>query len=306
VRQALAQGLTVRASDLLPPDPRLAGACDQIQADLLDPAACQQACRGVACVVHAAARQHHSDPPKLGRERFFRQNVEMTRNIADAAEGSDVGQLIFVSSDMVYGLPRHKPFDETDIPHPIGPYGRSKLESERVCCAKRGAGMIVTIFRPRLIVGPGRLGILVRLFDRIRAAKSIPLIGNGANRYQMVSVADVAHAVMLAIERQPNGVYNLGSEDVPSEAELLAGVARRAGSSSGLIPTPARLTKAALWVLHAFRLAPLVPEQFCIAAEDYVLDTSAARRDLGWMPRFNDLEMLWQAYQQYVGGGRAA
>jgi dTDP-glucose 4,6-dehydratase len=300
VRQALARGWPVRASDLLPPDPALSDACEQVQVDLLDPDACREACQGVERVVHSAARQHHSHPPRFGREAFFHQNVVMTRHLADAAEAAGVRQLIHVSSDMVYGVPRHGAFREGDPPHPIGPYGRSKLESEQVCAAKRTRGMKVTILRPRLIVGPGRLGILTRLFDRIRAAKVIPLIGNGRNRYQMVSVTDVARAVLLAVQKEADGVYNLGSADVPSEVELLAEVTRRAGSSSGVIPTPAWLAQATLWVLHALRIAPLVPEQFRIASEDYILDTSAARRDLGWTPRYNDTEMLWQAYQRYA------
>ena len=259
-------------------------------------------CEGAERVVHSAALQHHDHPPKLGREAFFQRNVTMTRNLADAAEAAGVRHIVCVSSDMVYGVPRHGRFREADIPHPIGPYGRSKLASEQVCLAKRARGMKVTILRPRLIVGPGRLGILTKLFNRIRAGKSIPLIGNGRNRYQMVGVGDVASAALLALEKEPDAIFNLGSSDVPTVEALLESVARRAGSPSKVIRTPRALTEAALWVLHAFRLAPLVPEQFRIAGVDYVLDTTAAKEVLGWSPRFNDTEMLWQAYQRWAGG----
>ncbi len=130
----------------------------------------------------------------------------------------------------------------------------------------------------------------------------IPLIGNGKNRYQMVSVSDVAEAVTLALQKQPDAILNLGSADVPTTQALVDYVARRAGSASRIVRTPKFLVEAVLSVLHAFRIAPLVPEQFRIAGVDYVLDTAAAEKELGWSPRFNDTEMLWQAYQQYVLG----
>jgi nucleoside-diphosphate-sugar epimerase len=290
----------LRGTDLLnhgPEDTR-----EYVQADLRDPSACRRLCKGVDTVVHTAALQHHSRPPKIGKETFFWQNVEMSRNIADAAEAAGVQQIIFVSSDMVYGIPRHGPFRESDTPNPIGPYGRSKLASEQACLAKRCAGIKVTVFRPRLIVGPGRLGVLTKLFDRIRAGKSVPLIGDGRNRYQMVSVWDVANAILLAVQKKSDGVFNLGSSPVPTVAALINHVARRAGSPSRVIRTPRLITEAVLWMLYFLRVGPLVPEQFRIAAVDYVLDTSAAQTQLGWSPRFDDVEMLWQAYERYVNG----
>jgi dTDP-glucose 4,6-dehydratase len=268
---------------------------------LLDPDACRTACVGVTTIVHTAALQHHSSPPRVGRERFFSANVTMTRNLVGAAVLAGVRHIVFVSSDMVYGVPPGRPLCESDSPRPIGPYGRSKLASERVCEAARASGLTVTILRPRLIVGPGRLGVLTRLFDRIRAGKSVPMLGDGGNRYQMVGVADVAAACIAAIERPIDGTFNLGSSDPPHVRTLLDELCRRADTGSRVSRLPLLPAHAALWTLHAMRIAPLVPEQFRIAAVDYVLDTTAARRDLEWTPKLNDTEMLWQAYLTYCG-----
>ena len=177
VRQVIDKGWSVGGVDLTPQGESLSR-CKVVVIDLRDPAACGEICTGYDAVVHTAAVQHHDNPPKFGRERFFGQNAEMTRHCVDAAAEQGVRHFVCISSDMVYGIPRHGPFRETDTPVPIGPYGRSKLESERLCEAKRSGGMTVTILRPRLIVGPGRLGILTKLFDRIRAGKSVPLIGD--------------------------------------------------------------------------------------------------------------------------------
>ncbi|MBI5863038.1 MAG: NAD-dependent epimerase/dehydratase family protein, partial [Planctomycetes bacterium] len=152
-----------------------------------------------------------------------------------------------------------------------------------------------------LIIGPGRLGVLKRLFDCVKSGKRVPMIGDGGNRYQMVAVADVADACVCAIERRASGVFNLGSADPPCVRNLLGDLCRRAGSGGRPMPTPAWAVTAALWGLHSVRLSPLVPEQFRIAPVDYVLDIAAAREELGWTPKFGDMEMLWQAYQTYCG-----
>ncbi len=277
-----------------------AGAFERIQGDLRDWQVCAQACVGVKALVHAAAVQHHSGVPRWGREAFFLANVRMTEPLVAAAIAAGVRQIVLVSSDMVYGMPIKTPVPETHTPRPIGPYGRSKLASEGVCLQARAAGVCVTILRPRLIVGPGRLGVLKRLFDRIRENLPVPMLGRGENRYQMVAVSDVASACRCALQRMRDGVFNLGSQDPPPVRELLGELIRRARSTSSLRVLPASLANAGLWALHSVRLAPLVPEQFRIASVDYVLDTRRAQEQLGWQPQQNDLEMLWQAYQTYA------
>lgn len=254
-------------------------------------------------VVHCAAVQYHDRVPAWSREAHFHQNVAAGAALAAAAEAAGVTRIVYVSSDMAYGVPDTSPLPETYECRPAGPYGRSKLECERNVCAARERGARAAILRPRLIIGPGRLGVLRPLFDRVRAGRAIPLIGAGKNRYQMVAVADVSSACVLCLRRSADGVFNLGSSQPPTVRELLAELCARAGSRSRLVPLPAALVRTALRGLDLFSLAPLAPEQYRLAAVDCVLDTSAARRVLGWQPRHTDIDMLWQAYLAYAHGG---
>lgn len=300
VGQLTAPGVPVRGLDLRPME-SMVGA-ESIVGDLLDPIVCARTCAGVRTIVHTAARQYHSDVPRWGRRRFFDANREMTRNLVDAAVAAGAAHLVFISSDMVYGLPHGRPFTESDDPRPIGPYGASKLASEAICAAARDHGLRVTIFRPRLIIGPGRLGVLKKLFDRIRAGLSVPMLGDGRNRYQMVAVSDVVTACRLAIEKPIDAMLNLGSANPPTVRTLLESLCERAESNSRPRALPGCIARAGLWSLHAFRVAPLSPEQFRIADVDYVLDTSHATQLLGWRPRYSDADMLWSAYETYVSG----
>jgi dTDP-glucose 4,6-dehydratase len=54
--------------------------------------------------------------------------------------------------------------------------------------------MNISMFRPRLIIGPGRLGILEKLFKLIDMNLPVPMIGSGKNPYQFISVFDCAEA----------------------------------------------------------------------------------------------------------------
>ena len=70
--------------------------------------------------------------------------------------------------------------------------------------------MNISLFRPRLIIGPGRLGILEKLFKLIDWNLPVPMIGSGRNPYQFISVFDCAEAARLAWKAGvPNEAHSL-------------------------------------------------------------------------------------------------
>jgi dTDP-glucose 4,6-dehydratase len=97
----------------------------------------------------------------------------------------------------------------------------------------------------------------------------------------------------------PNTAYNLGSDDPPPVRKLLADLIRHAGSRSILLPTPAWAVKRTLDVLDMINRPLMDPEQYLIADEICILDTTKAKRELGWAPRYNDSDMLAAAYSEY-------
>lgn len=290
-------GVRVRGADLRAPDGILPPDLESVTGDLRDPTICACACEDAAAVVHTAGVQYGDGVPWLGRAGGFRPNEQLARSLCEAAASAGVRQVVFLSSDMVYGLPRGRAVRESDDPRPLGPYGRSKLAAERILADAHG--LCVTILRPRLILGPGRLGALKRLFERIEANRPIPILGDGRNRYQMIHVDDVVQACCLALERPQAGVFNLGSTDPPRVRDLLLSLCERAQSRSQLRALPAWPARIALHALDWLGLSPLAPEQFRIAHADYVLDTTRMREVYGWSPRHADVESLCEAYDAY-------
>ena len=251
-------------------------------------------------VINMAANQYHTKVPK-NREEYFRSvNTEGTRNLLAMMENKGCTKYIMFSTDMTYGKPQYLPVDTKHPQNPFGPYGQSKLLSEQICREYRAKGMNITIFRPRMIMGLGRAGILLKLFKLIDQNLPVPTVGNGHNHYQMISVFDCVSAVLCAIDKGiPNKEYNLGSENAPDVRSLLQNTIRQAGKHSFVLPTPGKLVKAVLRLLDNIGLTLMYPEQFMIADEEYILDISETKEDLVWQPKYNDADMLAEAYKMY-------
>ena len=253
-------------------------------------------------LINLAANQYHTKVPKNRHAYFFNTNTVGTKNILTVMEEKGCKKLIQFTTDMTYGKPQYLPVDINHPQNPFGPYGESKKACEDICREFRKKGIDITIFRPRMINGPGRLGILVKLFKLIDLSLPVPTIGNGKNHYQMISVFDCVSAILCAIEKGiPNGEYNLGSASSPDITALLKGVIKTANSHSFVMHTPGRFVKAVLRIFDNIGLTIMYPEQFMIADEEYILDISKTEEDLGWKPKFNDEDMLIEAYKMYKG-----
>ena len=252
-------------------------------------------------VYNLSARMLSPIPPRSQRRDFFYAvNYHGQRNVLEYMARRDCSRLVYFTTDMVYGPTKFVPQTEDHPKEPLGPYGASKLESETLCEEYRERGMNISIFRPRLIIGPGRLGILTKLFRLIDLNLPVPVIGNGENPYQFISVYDCASACVAAWEKGcPNSAYNLGSLNPPSVKELLSKLIEGAGSRSFILKTPAGLVKTALTVLDRLGMPLMDPEQYLIADEVCIVDVSKAERELGWVPQHRDEDMLLAAYREY-------
>lgn len=231
---------------------------------------------------------------------FYPVNYFGTENIIHAMDKAGAAKLVHFTTDMIYGHTVTYPMTEDHPVSPLGEYGMSKWETEQLAWKWREKGMNISLFRPRLIIGPGRLGILSKLFKLIDANLPVPMIGSGKNPYQFISVFDCAEAARLGWKAGvPNEAYNLGSLNPPPVRKLLGDLVKHAGSKSILIPTPGWAVKRTLDLLDWMNMPIMDPEQYLIADEECVLDVSKGERQLGWVPKYRDEDMLIAAYTEY-------
>ena len=76
-------------------------------------------------------------------------------------------------------------------------------------------------------------------------------------------------------------------------------IIKEVNSRSFIVPTWGKGSKAILSFLDTINLTLLYPEQFLLADQDYILDIQGLKEDLNIHPKFNDQDMLLEAYRSY-------
>jgi UDP-glucose-4-epimerase GalE len=101
--------------------------------DIADEALVEQTCRdhGVGSIVHFAAYKNVGES-MVEPSKYFRNNVDGTRRLLDAANRAGVDRIVFSSSCSVYGTPERMPVDESQAIQPESVYAETKAIVERV------------------------------------------------------------------------------------------------------------------------------------------------------------------------------
>lgn len=302
-RKLAIQGERVRVLDLVD-DPARLPEIEFQRGSITDEAAIARSMAGVDVVHHNAALVAQS----AAGQRYYDVNRDGTRNVAVAAARSNVRHVIHLSTTAVYGLTGPGPITSFFVPRPIEDYGRSKLAGEiamKGICAE--AAIPLTTIRPRVTLGPGRLGIFHILFEWIKDQASIPIIGTGAQRQQFVHVDDLIVFHSLVLKRRLEGTFNVGTDSFGTLRQDLEALIAHAGSTSQVKALPVWPAVQSLRVLHALGLSRLTPWHYRTYHCDCFFDIQPLLA-LGWKPAHSNQSMLKQSYDwflQHAGSGEA-
>jgi len=269
---------------------------EMFRGDIRDEASVLSACDGVSVIHHNVALV----PLAKDKEAFFAVNRDGTRNLLFAAEKKGVKKIIHMSSSAVFGAPEKNPVDESTAPRPQEAYGKAKLAAEDLVHDATRRGLDVTIIRPRTIMGPGRMGIMQIPLGWLRAGKNIPVLGRGDNLYQFVHADDLADACLAAAKRAGPAVYNIGAENFCTMRETLEGLIQHAGTSSRVVSVPMTPAVKMMELTSRAGLSPLGPYHSLMYGRAMYFDIAKAKAELGYRPRFGNVEMFCQSYDWYV------
>jgi len=243
-----------------------------------------------------------------GREETRRVNLEGSRNVFEAAIDAGVKRLVYASSVAAYGFHPENPQPLTEAVPARGSesfyYSAQKAELEAALDdLLTGTEVAAYVFRPCIVAGPRATMLVEKTVEAARLGDPLPALRRGLGRLplpkpvlpdpgaplQLVHHDDVARALAAAIAgRGEPGAYNLAGE-----GEIGIGdVARALGWRTAPVPGPAVGLGAAV----AGRLTFLSPQlEWATALRTPVLmDSTKARRELGWEPRFDAEETLIQ------------
>lgn len=257
-----------------------------------------KAVENVDAVIHAAAAL-----PLRGKDEILETNIGGTNNILKASLEGKIKRIVHISSTAVYGVPDHHPVVETDKLIGVGPYGESKIAAEKLCADYRKKGMVVTVIRPKTFVGTHRLGVFEILFDWIKDGKTIPVIGNGKNHYQLLEVEDLVEAIYLSLTsrdlKKVNTEFNVGAERFGLIKDDLENMFKIVGSKSKVLATPAIPVKLVLRFFEILKLSPLYQWVYDTADKDSYVSIDKIKKNLGWKPKCSNTESLVKGYKWY-------
>ena len=305
----IAQGLTeagwsVRLLDVVEPASELPAGQTFIHADVRDEDAVRAAVDGCDVVVDNAALVPIT---RATPEGFRSVNVGGCKVTLDAARTAGA-YVVHISSTSIYGLPSGMPVTEETPLAPFEPYGVSKAEAEELVHRERADGLVVASLRSRALLGRGRLGVFDPIFNRIRAGKVVPLIGRGDKILQMTDARDFAAAVLACIERRANDDYNIGAAQYGTPREDFHALIERVGSSSRLVSIPLWAVRAVVQPLDMIGRSPFSEWHWKAADTTFYSSLDKAERELGWTPRYSNVDALERTYREWLagaGGGSA-
>ncbi|MEO0831046.1 MAG: NAD-dependent epimerase/dehydratase family protein [Pseudomonadota bacterium] len=170
---------------------------------------------GADVVVHLAARttvQESIDDPLA----TFEQNVVRTQTVLDHLRTRAPGaKFVFASTGGAIIGEWPDAIHEEVNPKPLSPYGASKLAVEGLLSAYRGSfGLSSASMRFANVYGPNsrRKGSVIAAFcKRYLNDGTVQINGDGKQTRDYIYVADIAEAIARVIEKDAQGVFQLGT-----------------------------------------------------------------------------------------------
>jgi len=235
-------------------------------------------------------------------------NVEGTERLLAAAVEAKVPSLIYASSVGAYSPgPKDRAVDESWPTEGIESsfYARHKAAVERLLdrLEREQPALRVVRMRPALVFKAQAATEIRRLFAGPLLPRSllrpglIPVVPDVPRlRFQVVHSLDVGEGFKRALLGQVKGAFNLAAEPPIGPPELAALLrARRLRLPVGLL----RAGAAATYALH---LQPSEPGWLDMGLAVPLMDSSRARRELGWEPGHAATDTLRELIDAMRGG----
>jgi UDP-glucose 4-epimerase len=223
---------------------------------------------GVTHVFHMAAqagvRKSWGDDFRI----YTSHNVDATQRLLEAVRDRPLDRFVYASSSSVYGDVAPIPMREDAYVEPLSPYGVTKLAGEHLCRLYHANYGVPTVsLRFFTVYGPRQRPDMA--FHRfIRAAlegRPVTLYGDGSQTRDFTFISDIVDANLAAGGRgRPGAVYNIGGGSRVSVTQVLELVGRLTGRTLDIRREETQKGDM----------------------RDTFADTTRARADLGFQPRY--------------------
>ncbi|HHJ19390.1 MAG TPA: NAD-dependent epimerase/dehydratase family protein [Gammaproteobacteria bacterium] len=174
--------------------------CDLVIGDILDDDLPRTVAAGADIIVHLAANTGVA-PSVDDPVKDCVTNVLGTINYLEAARINGVKRFVFASSGAPIGEVE-PPIHEELAPHPVSPYGASKLAGEGYCSAYyRTYGVETVALRFGNVYGPGsthKNSVIAKFIKQAMAGDALEIYGDGTQTRDFIYIDDLIDAICLA------------------------------------------------------------------------------------------------------------
>jgi len=242
-----------------------------IVGDIMDDQLALTVSQGCDIIVHFAANTGVGPSVENPRADML-ANVVGTFNYLEAARINKIPRFIFASSGAPAGEVE-PPIHEELPPHPVSPYGASKLAGEGYCSAyKRTFGIDTVMLRFGNVYGPGSVhksSVVAKFIRRALAGETLEIYGDGTQTRDFIYIDDLIDAVMLAATAPDIGgeAFQIATSRETTVGEM----------AEKLVATLTEAGVANIKLINAETRLGDVKRNFS--------DTTKARQRLGWQPK---------------------
>jgi len=242
-------------------------------------------------------------------EQFFRNNSANALTLLEAMLAAGVKRFVFSSTAALFGNPERTPIEEDDALRPTNAYGESKLLVERMLAwFHQIHGLRYASLRYFNAAGAARSDkgeahhpethLIPRILHvALGRAECVNIFGtdyptaDGTCVRDYIHVSDLARAHLLALDalmaRDGSGrplIFNLGNGQGFSVREVVQAARKVTGHAIPVIESARRAGDPAVLIASSEKI----------------------RRELGWQPRFADLQSIlesaWQWHNSHPDG----
>ena len=257
-----------------------------IVGDILDDELAIKVTKDADVIIHLAANTGVGPSVENPRADCM-ANVIGTFNYLEAARINNVPRFVFASSGAPAGEVE-PPIHEELPPHPVSPYGASKLAGEGYCSAYYKTFNIQTvILRFGNVYGPGSIhksSIVAKFIRQALNKETLEIYGDGAQTRDFIYIDDLINALRLSVTRQ-----NIGGEafQIASNQETTIG----------------EITEKMVEILNLNGIndIDIVNGETRLGdVKRNYSDTSKAKSRLGWQPKMSQEEGLKKTVRYFL------
>lgn len=251
-------------------------------------------CKDIEIVYHLAAKVHDFSNKGNNADEHSAVNVSGTKNILDECIHFGIKHFVYFSSVKAMAEERGNNLDETFSHSPETPYGKSKLEAEKIVeDYGKKYKFRTTSLRLPLVYGPGNKGNIYKMIEAVDRGRFV-MIGRGANRRSMVYVENTVDAAISVLNNSvaDSSVYIVTDGIDYSLKELYDTISKGLGKRPRSFFIPMGLARgfAVIGSIAGSIIGKQVPFNLNILDKltgTYTFSSLKIQRELDFKPRYN-------------------